>query len=64
MQQPYAYSYHTIRGAPPRIVRVVVVDIAARVHVPRIVPVPAVGTAQAHVLLLAYSPIIKHYSFP
>lgn len=64
MQQPYAYIYYTIRGAPIRVARVVVVDVPARVHIPRIAPVPAVRTTQAHVLFLAYSPIINRYSFP
>ena len=42
--------FNTIRGAPPRIVRVVVVDVARRVHVPRIVPVAAIRTTQADIL--------------
>lgn len=51
-------SSGTIRGEAIRVVRVVVVDIAARVDVPRIVRVGTIRTAQTDILGLAYIPII------
>ena len=50
--------YNTIGRAAHRVVRVVVVDVAARVHVPRIVRVATISTTQADVLRLAYNPFI------
>ena len=38
------------------VVRVVVVDVARRVHVPRIVSVATIRTPQTDVLRIAYSP--------
>ena len=51
-------AYNTIRGAPIRIVCVVIVDIPAVVHIPRIVRVVAIRGTQAHVLVIAYNPFI------
>ena len=58
--QPYSLS-NTVGTAPIRVVRVVVVDIAAVVDIPRIVGIAAIAGAQPHVDRGCYSlqPVIK-----
>ena len=48
MYQPDSLS-DTVRAAPIRVVRVVVVDVATVVHVPLIVRVSTIARAQEHV---------------
>ena len=48
MRQPYSMS-DTVGAPPIRVVRVVVVDVAAGVHIPLIVRVAAIAGTQEHV---------------
>ena len=48
MHHPYNLS-DTVRAAPIRVVRVVVVDVAAVVDIPRVVGVAPIARAQPHV---------------
>ena len=51
-------SSGTIWGEAKRIARVVVVDVAARVDIPRIIRVATIRAAQPHILALAYTPYV------
>ena len=53
----FKISSGTIRGEAIRIDRVVVVDIAARIHVPRIIRIAAIRTAQTHILSFSLHPL-------
>ena len=44
-----------IRGGPIRVPRIVVVDVAGRVHIPRVRRVATIRRAQAHILRPLYS---------
>ena len=48
MRRPYSSS-DTVRAAPIRIVRVVVVDVATGVDIPRIVGIATIARTQPHV---------------
>ena len=48
MCRPYS-SGDTVRAAPIRIVRVVVVDVATGIDIPRVVRVASIGRPQTHV---------------
>ena len=48
MYRPYS-SGDTVRAAPIRVVRVVVVDVPAAINIPRVVRVASIGRPQAHV---------------
>lgn len=52
----FCISSGTIWGEAIRVDRVVVVDIAARVDVPRIARIAAIRTAQTNILSIAYTP--------
>ncbi len=58
MCHPFS-SGDTVGAAPIRVVRVVVVDVAARVDVPRIVRVATIRRPQAHILRLTYTLIVR-----
>ena len=45
----------TIRGETIRVAGVVVVDIARRIDIPRIIRIATISTPQTHVLRIAYS---------
>ena len=64
MYQPLNPS-DTVRAAPIRVVRVVVVDVAAGVDIPRIVRIAAISRTQAHIGggSIAYSPYYKSDTF-
>ena len=64
MRQPCS-SGSTVGTAPIRIVRVVVVDVAAGVDIPRIVRIAAISRTQAHIGggSIAYSPYYKSDTF-
>ena len=53
----FKISSGTIRGEAIRIDRVVVVDIAARIHVPRIIRIAAIRAAQTHILGFSLHPL-------
>ena len=57
-----AYGMHN-RGEAIRVARVVVVDIAARVDIPRIVRIAAVRRAQTNVLRFNLHPILSRIGF-
>lgn len=54
LQTSHLTYYYTIRGEAIRPIRVVVVDVAASVHVPSVISVATVRAAQANVLRTAY----------
>ena len=51
--------HYAIRGGPKRIRRVVVVGVACRVHIPRIIRVAAIRRPQTDVLSTAYTPDVN-----
>ncbi len=57
MAQPYDFLSGTIRGETIRVAGVVVVDVARRIHIPRIIRIATISTPQTHVLRSAYSQI-------
>lgn len=57
MNRPIQSGHYTIRGAPIRVVRVVVVDVAGRVDIPRIISVAAIRRAKAHILFISLCPL-------
>lgn len=54
LQTSHLTYYYTIRGEAIRPIRVVVVDVAASVHVPRVISVVTIRATQANVLRTAY----------
>ena len=60
-ERPYGRNDNTIGGAPVRVARVVVVDVARVVDIPHVVRVAAMRRTQARIT--AYSPISKLYVF-
>ena len=54
LQTSHLTYYYTIRGEAIRPIRGVVFDIAASVHVPRVISVATVRATQANVLRTAY----------
>ena len=58
-QNLYGLVFDTSWGAPIRVRRVVVVHVACRVDIPRVVRVATVGTAQARVLRYSLRPYLK-----
>ena len=59
MAMPCAAWYHAIRGGPIRIRGVVVVGVAARVDIPRIVGIAAIGTPQPDGLGIQPTPLMQ-----
>lgn len=54
LQTSHLTYYYTIQGEAIRPIRVVVVDVAASVHVPRVISVATIRATQANVLRTAY----------
>ena len=57
MSRAFASVYYTIGRKTIRVRGVVVVDVAARIHIPHVVGVAAVGAAQTNVLRITYVPL-------